>query len=398
MGRFRRVPWYAVPLAIFAATRLIDGVLIVLLARHQVPASALPTDQLMPTLVDPHTYTHVIANWDGQWYRAIAAHGYPRHLPVLHGVVQQNAWAFYPGFPALVWVAMRTGVSFGVAASVVSLTAGGAAMCVLYRMIQDRSSDYLAMLTVLALCCAPAAPAFQVAYTESLGLLLLLLSLVSLEQRQYGRMFLVGLALALTRPITLPLAVVVAAQFLLRWRRRREEPFPTRERWTLAVISLALLSAAGLWPLITGVAVGDLSAYAKSQHAWRTIAGNRPDTWLTSMVHGAPLGRWFVVAVVVGLLVLVAARSRERWTWGTRVWTVAYPVFILAATPATSSVLRYLLLLGPAWWPATRIRSSEWSTAQRVAVPVTVALVGLASQVWWLSWYFLILPSSHGFP
>jgi len=293
---------------------------------------------------------------------------------------------------------MRTGVSFGFAESVVSLSAGGAAMCVLYRMVQSRSTDYLAMLTVLALCCAPAAPVFQVAYTESLGLLLLLLALVMLEQRRYGWLLVLGLGLALTRPITLPLALAVIGQLALRWHRRDEEPFPVRERWTLGGVAVALVAMAGLWPLATGVVVGDLSAYSRTQHAWRVIAGNRPDTWLTSLLHGAPPGRWIVVATMVALLVVIAVRSGERWTWGTRIWTVAYPLFMLAVTPPTSSILRYLLLIGPAWWPATRIRSPEWPRAARVAVPVTVAVVGITSQLWWLSWYFVLLPSSHGFP
>jgi hypothetical protein len=51
----------------------------------------------MPTLVDPASYLHLIANWDGQWYRQIATHGYPSHVPVVNGAVQQNAWAFAEG-------------------------------------------------------------------------------------------------------------------------------------------------------------------------------------------------------------------------------------------------------------------------------------------------------------
>ena len=82
---------------------------------------------------------------------------------------------------------MLTGASFGLAASVVSLTCGAAAMCVLDRMLTPRCGRFVAALTVLAVCCAPPAPVLQVAYTESIGLLLVLLALRALEARRYGR-------------------------------------------------------------------------------------------------------------------------------------------------------------------------------------------------------------------
>src|SRR3954465_6616651 len=154
----RRVPWFSVPLGIFALTRLVDAVAIVLMARHQIPASSLPAGVAVPTVVDPPSYLSAIQSWDGQWYRQIVEHGYPTTLPTRDGVVQQNAWAFYPGYPALVWLVTRLGASFAVAASVVSLGAGAGAMCVLYRMLLSRSGAWLAGLTVLALCCAPPAP------------------------------------------------------------------------------------------------------------------------------------------------------------------------------------------------------------------------------------------------
>ena len=130
-----------------------------------------------------------------------------------------------------------------------------------------------------------------------------------------------------------------------------------------------------VWPLVNGIVVGDLSAYADTQRAWRKIAGARGDSWLVSLVHGAPLGRWVVVVVAMALLLLIAWRARP-WTLGTRVWTVAYPLFMLATTPATSSILRYLLLIGPAWWPAPGIGARVTSTRSRVLLASAVAVRG----------------------
>lgn len=398
MGLVRRLSWCAIPLGIFALTRVVDTGLILLVAQRQVPASMLPADAPLPTLVDPPSYLHVIANWDGQWYRQIVEHGYPRHLPTEGGVVQQNAWAFFPLFPALVWLLTLIGMSFAVGASVVSLVAGAAAMCVLYRLLRSRCSDYLAALVIVAICCAPAAPILQAAYTDSLGLLLVVLALTCIDARRYGWLVVVGLLLALTRPITLPLAVVTAAELVRRWRRRDEEPFPRRERWRLAGVTVALVAFAGLWPAITGLVVGDWSAYSETQHTWRVAAGTEAaDTWLSSLLHGAPALRWiFVVLVVVGSVV-IALRNRQ-WSLGTRVWTSTYPLFILAATPVGFSIFRYALLAGPAWWPLPRFDGRGVSRTWRVALIVVVAVGGLLTQILWLDWYFVITPDSRGVP
>lgn len=91
-ARMARLPRFvpAVLLA-YAACRLLTGVLMAIVARHQVP-----TGWNGPG-TDPVTYLTFTAQWDGQWYQQIAEQGYPGALPVDgDGVTQQNAWAFYP--------------------------------------------------------------------------------------------------------------------------------------------------------------------------------------------------------------------------------------------------------------------------------------------------------------
>lgn len=394
MRLLRRAPWYVGPLAVFALTRVFDAVVIVLMARHQLPAGALPHGAAVPTRVDPPSYWNAIQSWDGQWYRQIVEHGYPRSLPMAHGHVTQNAWAFYPGYPALVWLVTRIGLGYGAAASVVSLVAGAAAMCVLFRLVSLRASSWTAGLTVLAVCCAPMAPVLQVAYTESLGLLLLVVALWCLERRHYGWVAAVSLALSLTRPITLPLAVAALVELVLRWRRR-DDDFPMRERVGLVVATVTSVVSVVVWPLVAAVTVGELSAYSDTQEAWRGIAGNRPDTWLLSLVHGASVARWLFVAVLLAGAVAVGVSNR-RWTNGVRTWVGTYPAFILATTPATSSIFRYLLLVGPGCWPFSR--SDAVPRERRGLLVIGIVVLGLASQVLWLYWYFVITSGSRGTP
>jgi hypothetical protein len=204
-----------------------------------------------------------------------------------------------------------------------------------------------------------------------------------------------GLALALTRPVTLPLALAAGVQWLVRWRRRGETPFDLVERWGLAMSAAVLVASAALWPLITGLVVGDLSAYTKTQHAWRDVAGNRPDTWLVSLHDGASGARWVVVMLIIAGAVGVARHNRH-WTLGTRIWVATYPAYILAATPPTSSIFRYALLTGPAWWPWPGVQGM--SRGARVGIVCLVTLVGFAAQLWWISRYLVITPASQGTP
>jgi hypothetical protein len=389
----RRTPWYVVPLAVFLLTRALGALLIIVVARDQIPASALPTDMPLATLVDPHSYLHVIANWDGQWYRLIAGHGYPSDLPTQDGVVQQNAWAFYPLFPAVVRVLMIPGLSFGAAASVVSLGAGGAAMCLLYRMMMPGTGRFTAALTVLALCSAPAAPIFQAAYAESLAFLLLMLGLWAVQQQRYVVLSAAGIALSLTRGIVPALVVVVAWEYLRR--RRADEPFRASERRGLVVSGLVVTLSTLIWPVAAAVGTGEVDAYWKTQTSWTTVAGNSTDSWLMSLPHNP--GRLLVVAFALGLLALVCWRARS-WPQVLRMWPVPYAVFILAVTPATASVIRFSMLLGAPWWPAPEWSRRLTSTTARIVLVALVLAVGLTLQWWWLRTYFVIDPYSHGHP
>jgi hypothetical protein len=393
----RRAPWYAVPLGIFLLTRLVDVALIMLVARDQIPASALPPHMPMPTLVDPSSYLHVIANWDGQWYRQIAAHGYPAHVPVVDGVLQQNAWAFYPVYPALVRFMMFTGASFGLSASIVSLSCGAAAVCLLHSMLLRRCGQFVAALTVLAVCCAPAAPIFQAAYTESLALFLVLLALWALEGRRYVVLTVAGVALALTRPIAPALLVVVLAFALMRWRGRDSQPWADGERRGLVGAAAVIAVATLVWPVTTAVVLGSTDAYFQTQRAWATVAGNPPDTWLQSLAHGAPPVRWIVVLVVLGTLTTLAVKARG-WPLPMRIWTVSYPLLILAVTPPTASVIRFSTLAGAAWWPAPGTGARVTSPPRRAAILGLVIVIGFLLQWWWLRTYFVIDPYSRGHP
>ena len=149
--------------------------------------------------------------------------------------------------------------------------------------------------------------------------------------------------------------------------RAARRPGADGERRGLVGAAVAIALGTLVWPVVTGIALGRWDAYTQTQRAWATVAGNRPDTWLGSLWHGAPAGRWVVVLLVVGLLVVAAWRA-SSWTVGIRAWTVAYPLLILAVTPPTASVIRFSVLAGAVWWPAPDAARRVTSTGPRVVI------------------------------
>ena len=97
------------------------------------------------------SYLTFTAQWDGQWYQHIAEQGYPRRLPTdANGLVQQNAWAFYPLFPFLSRVLMDlTHLDFYWVGSTLSLLLGFVAAGAMALLLRDRIGARFTMAAVV---------------------------------------------------------------------------------------------------------------------------------------------------------------------------------------------------------------------------------------------------------
>ena len=310
----------------------------------------------------------------------------------MHGVVQENQWAFYPLYPTLVRMVMWPGLSFAVAASCVSIAFGAAAMTLLYRMLAPSLGGFGSAMTVLALCVAPAAVVWQAAYTESLALFLILAALWALRSRRYGTLLAVALALALTRPIVLPLALVAGLHWIARWRRRAVEPFPPREAVRSGCVIVAMAASFLLWPVVAAVGTHRRDAYLATQSAWFAQNTGWP-SWLKAFAGGSDLALTLLVAAGCAALVVVLVRAPAR-LWGVelRTWAWAYPLYILGSTRPTTSVIRYALLAIVPWWPFPEIGQQVTARRDRLALAALVTLLGIGSQLVWLRWFWVIGP------
>ncbi len=191
--------------------------------------------------------------WDGSWYRTAALHGYPTTLPLdpASGHVAQNAWAFYPLFPLLSRALMDlTGLAFPVVASTLALLCGLGASMLMAQLLAERVGERVALATVAVWAAFPAAVSLQLAYTESIAMLVLCGVLWAVMRRAWLTAAALVLLLGITRPIAAPVAVVIAVALLVRWRGRRTHPISGGEyvRGALALAASGL--AAVIWPLV----------------------------------------------------------------------------------------------------------------------------------------------------
>ncbi|WP_285113407.1 hypothetical protein [Leifsonia sp. fls2-241-R2A-40a] len=313
--------------------------------------------------------------WDGRWYEIVAGGGYPASLPTGDGVhVSENAWAFLPGYPWLVDAVMFvTRLPWAPAAVLVSFVAGAGAALVFHQLMRrvglGRSASLFA---VVLFCFSPVSPLFQVAYAESLYLLLLATALLLLVERRYGWLFPVVLAMAFTRPSGLAFALALVLHVGYRWWRRRDDPFPVRER----VLSVTLAAFSGLagvaWPAIAGAATGSWTAYTDTELAWRApyigythLLPFAPwfqgaDWWASAML-GIPgwVGVVALVVIVALFGVLLFSPAVRRLGVDLRFWIAAYSLYLFAVFFPQSSTFRLLMplfpLLGALALPRSRV-------------------------------------------
>ena len=405
-----RHPSYALwfPLAVYAATRLIDAVFIVIAARHQIALPRGATGLAGYNIWEPSPaspgYGSVASNWDGQWYFSIATHGYPTNIPWdAAGHALQNQWGFYPVYPLLVGAIMRiTGLAFTIVAPLLSFLLGAAAVTVMFRLVSLSLGRFAASATVLLVCTYMAAPAMQIAYTESLALLLLCTALLLLRNRRYGWLIPVLMTLAFTRAVALAFVPVLVVHGICRWRGRSVDPFPVSDRWRVAGVACLSIAVTGLWPAIAAATTGDPAAYTQTMSSWGATGKLRVLVEFPAFA----LAEWGVVGLfaligVVGLIAtLVLRRSAGAWGPEVRAWAGFYPLYLLLATAPGTSNVRHLFLAFPLMWPFPEATTTTPDSRRRTAMVVILAICGLATQWVWIS-QFLVLtgpPGGRPFP
>ena len=233
--------------------------------------------------------TYVLA-WDAQWYQRIAREGYPAVLPLTDaGDVAHNAWAFMPLYP---WLAAAVGTivgSWAVGAVIITLVAGFACCLVLRAILVGSIGEPAALWAVAFFASGPLGALFQVAYPETLFLLLILLGIRCLQRRRYGALYALVPAMAFLRPGVLAFALLLVLFGVSRWVARRSEP-PRRGEYAHLAALAALAGALGFsWPVIAARVTGRADAYLQTELSWRRL-------WMGDEGGFVPFEGWFQAA------------------------------------------------------------------------------------------------------
>jgi len=390
------------PLTIFVLTRLYGFVIIALAARHQValPSPDHPGIYQFTAHPDSPGYLALITNWDGQWYERIATDGYLLPSPD-DPDPRETLWtfAFLPVFPGVVGAMMAlTGLSFGASATVVNLVAGGAAMVVMFALVERTAGRFAAGAAVLFSSCFVAAPLFQAAYSESLSLLLVCTVLLLLAKRRYGWATAAVVLLSLTRLVTPPLAVVVLVHAVLRYRGRAQDPIRRGEVVAMAFLGAVSASSVSLWSKITSVVTNgaELKGANRGNVSSALVTGRFG--WFTNALEH--IG-WIGVVGLALLAVIFVAVAVSTFTraWGVevRTWFAIYPIFLLFVAGVHTGMFRYMLLAFPLGLLLVGSPAPGTIPRKRAALVVAVAVISLGLQAVWVS-HALVVTAEAGQP
>jgi len=337
-----------------------------------------------PTPASPG-YLSAITNWDGQWYQRIVDQGYDVTAVTSN---EQYAKAFAlnqpPIFPTMVRAVMwGTGLGFGAAATVVNLIAGALTILLLYRLIEPYAGRFVAGSAVALLCTFVSAPVLQLAYKDGLALMFIVMAMLLISRRRYWFAVIAILALSLTRQVTPPLAIVLAAHAWTRFRNREDSSIGRGEVAAMAAVFVTSLAGLFAWSTVVRLWLGHSDADSgrgSVASISRTGLG-----WFGQAYEKFGLaGVGLVVAFLLVLVGLAYTPGASNWGDETRAWLWAYPAFLTVGTTVHTGQLRYFLADFPLLLILVRSPSAHASPKTRFVIVTFACLVGLGLQWLWI--------------
>jgi hypothetical protein len=197
-------------LLLFAASRL-TLVALILFSRQIVERG--PHVVVSTQIEHGGTLFDILTQWDGNWYRLIAQHGYGPPMPEI-------AAAWFPVYPLLVRAVEFVVRDFQVASLLVSNGCLIAAALLLMRLLRLDYDELVCRRTITFLMFNPVSFYLSSAYTESTFLLLSIGALFAARQGKWLVAALSGACLSATRPPGLLIGAPLFAEYLIQWKER----------------------------------------------------------------------------------------------------------------------------------------------------------------------------------
>lgn len=351
-------------LGVFAATRAALLLLAIVSLGVRTPGEgvSVPGWPAPPMFAEPWWHRLVTAweRFDALWFLRIADSGYR---------LDDGSAAFPPGFPSVVRV-----VSFMLgdrplgAGLLVANLAFLAALVAMYRLTREVRGESDARVAVATLAWFPTAYFTMMPYSESLFLLLVLGSFLSVQRGDWVRAGVLGALAATTRVVGIVMAPALAVE---AWRAVRERGARAAAGPILAacIASLGTLGWLGWW----WVTEGDPTIPLDAQASWqRTFM----PPWV-SVVDGIgkaiealtfPSGGWWMIdalMVIIAIAGIAWITPKLRGSHAVYAWaSLLLPLSAPFLSRPLLSLPRFVLVIFPMYWGlsalATRLRMPTW--------------------------------------
>jgi hypothetical protein len=310
--------------------------------------------------------------WDAWWFTGISSSGYT-----------PKGTAFYPFYPLLIrGVSEALRVSVYAAAVLVSWVCFALGLYFLLKLLRLDLDRPRAVRAMLLLALFPTAFYFSAAYTESLFLLLMVLTLYALRRQRWAAAGGWGGLAAVTRNTGIALGLPFLIEYFQAWwKRPRPRPRPWGALWVVLIGAGAFTYFGYLWAEFGDpfIFVGAEGQYGRGWAApWTTLySGFRYNLgWFDGLRLSLPglrlaLREWSPIYYTtqlffptVALVVLAASFRKMRWSY----WVILlYSVVVPLTVPANVEVIdyfvgfsRYMLIVIPLFIGLERLLRWRW--------------------------------------
>jgi len=270
--------------------------------------------------------------WDSVHYSYLAMHGYT------------DWWrtVFFPLFPLLErYVALVVGDPF-IAGLVISNVAGLGMLIVLYRLVEEDFDSERAYRTALYLSVFPTAFFFAAAYTESLFLLLALLSFYCMRQGNWWLAGVFGFFATLTRSTGLLLLLPFCYEYL------RQHQFKLKTIHFDVFGGTLIVAALGLFMLYCYHRFHSFFPFTRAEHFMWSRDPQSPWFIIKNVIAGIAQSNGLLsfhamrniidASQILLILVLIILAVVGPWRFPRRLWVYAIYAIVLFVVLQTSPV------------------------------------------------------------
>lgn len=317
--------------------------------------------------MDPRPWLDVWVAWDSEWYLDIIRRGYQPFIAeaVPGGPPPEQSVAFFPLYPALVWLVDHLFTDVVLSGVLVANACCLAGMWLLYLYGQRAWGDMQARAAVVVMAMYPNSYILSCLYTESLFIVLLLGMLIAAQRDRWLLVGILGALLSATRVLGVTVGLGLLVFFLLEKRRRE----PQGWRWTLAdarVLWLTLLPLGVLaYMLHLHVVAGNAMAFVEVQPGFARVF-QWPWDGVWNAIASGQANNIYMSLFLLGTCVLLGGLVYcKRWAeLVLALPLLVAPLFTGDVSKPLVALPRYTLVIVPLYgvlgWLAVRKAAAFW--------------------------------------